>query len=60
MGLLNKSKLKMQDSIDFLFKCSRMGFPQSNFKLKALSKTKVFICINLVIFKTRDKQDQLK
>ena len=55
MGLLNKSKLKMQDYIDFLFKCSRMGFPQSNFMLRALSETKVFICINLVIFKKQDK-----
>ena len=50
----------MQDYIDFLFKCSRMGSPQSNFRLRALSKTKVFICINLVIFKKQDKQDQPK
>ena len=51
MGLLNKSKLKIQDYIDFRFKCSTIGFPQSNFRLEVKGEKRVFICINLMIFK---------
>ena len=60
MGLLNKSKLKIQDYIDFWFKCSTIGFPQSNFRLEVKGEKRVFICINLMIFKKWGKWDQPK
>ena len=40
----------MQNYIDFFIQIFKNEFPQSNFRVRALGETKVFLCINQMLF----------